>query len=138
MYDNPVTRHWFQLVDFGGGANVTKYINGPAGKKGTLIDYGVEDVTEAFAAGTALPQMAVGVSGNTDAHGEEFSLGALAIASGGGSVKKSYSPHSAEFAAVMVNPSLPADTTIHVTCIAGTGSGLTGQALPYVDIAWEK
>lgn len=138
MYDNPVKRHRFGVVDFGGGADVTHYITGPIGKQGTLVDFGVEGCVEAFAAGTALPQMAVGISGDTDAYGEEFSLGALAVAAGGKSVLSTHSPHSAAAAAVLVNRAIAKDVVTHVTCIAGTGSGLTGQAIPWVDIAWEK
>lgn len=125
----------FPLVDFGGGADVTHYIKGPKGKKGYVVDYGVNTVSEAFAAGTATPMMAVGKTGDTDAYAEELDFGALA-ANTSASLRSMKTPAQIKADYVRPNMEIPADTQVFVTCVAGTGSGLTGQALPWVKIRW--
>lgn len=136
-YDKRPTRYYFPLTDFGGGADIYYHIKGPKGKAGRLYDYGVESLTEAFAAGTATPMMAVGTVADQDAYGNEFDFGALAIADGTKSIRTAYREAiDAGFDTYMLNRELPADTVIKVTCVAGTGSGLTGIGVPFVDIIW--
>lgn len=137
MYDNPDRRMYqFGSFDFGGGADGTFAVLGPKGKKGRLVDYGVHSSSEAFAAGTALPKMSVGVSGSTASYGALFSLGALALNSSK-SVATTYKPTDTSWATYMTQPTIAADTVTLITCVAGTGSGLTGQAIPYVVIDWD-
>lgn len=138
MYDMiPPTRFSFGLFDFGGGANEQFVIRGPKGKKGQLWDYGVYASTEVFAGSTSTPQMSVGTSSDADAYGEEFDFGALAV-NKMMSVGTQYDRHrdSTSFDAVIVDPWLPADTDIYVTCIAAVGTP-TGIAVPFIDVIWE-
>lgn len=138
-YSNPKrTIFTFPLFDFGGGADAYHTIKGPKGKKGRLYDAGVCGPAEAFAAGTLLPQISVGTVADRDAYMEEFSLGALALATPK-SLRSTYDEGSEKtsFDAVMVNPVLPADTPVAFHLIAGTGSGLTGQAIPFIIIDWD-
>jgi hypothetical protein len=51
--------------------------SGPKGKAGILVNYGVEGVTEVFAGSSVTPKIAVGISGNPDAYGEELTLTGL-------------------------------------------------------------
>jgi hypothetical protein len=140
-YENPDRRvYTFPQFDYGGaaGARADKII-GPKGKKGRLIDYGVQSVQEAFA-GTTPATIAVGNASDADAYGEEFSLGGLAVASGGKTVRSTYDPtkqaDTAAFAALMVEPDLPADTAIYITSTEAV-TGPTGMACPYVVIDWD-
>lgn len=136
-YDNCPTRYSFGTFDFGGGADETFTVLGPKGKKGRLIDYGVYGPTEAFAAGTNKPMMAVGTAADQDHYGEEFDFGALALDTMK-SIRTTYLPTDAGYATYILSyGELPADTGVKVTCVAGTGSGLTGMAIPFVDIIWE-
>ena len=136
MYDYPATRYAFGNQDFGGGANVLMYLKGPKGKAGLLFDYGVFGLSEAFAAGTTTPMMSVGTIADPDYYGDEFDFGALAINAGGKSVRETHYPGSAGFTSKMLIREIPADSVVMVTLVAGTGSGLTGQAVPFVDIKW--
>lgn len=135
-YSNPNrARYEFGNFDFGGGANETFTVNGPKGKAGRLVDYGVYGPIEAFAAGTNTPQMSIGTAADADAFGDELDFGALALDTPA-SLRSLYYPSDAGFASHMVNDQIPADTKVQVTCLAGTGSGLTGQAVPFVVIDW--
>lgn len=136
MYDDKPSRYLFDTDDFGGGANITHYIRGPKGKKGLLWDYGVQDTTEAFAGSTSTPQMSVGKSGDTDAYGEEFDFGALAI-SEAKSVRSTYNKASDIATYILQNTNIPADTLVYLTCIASVGTP-TGMGKPFVDIIWDK
>ncbi len=137
-YEKKATRVSFTPgTDFGGGADILYYVLGPKGKAGRLYDYGIENVVEALAAGTNLPKMSVGTVADPDHYGDDFSLGAAAIAGGTKSIRTTYTPTDAGFATYMLIRDLPADTVVMVTCTAGTGSGLTGQATPFVEIVWD-
>ena len=136
-YTGRVFRYEFGNFDFGGGADASFYVRGPLGKAALLYDYGVYAVTEAFAAGTATPMMKIGNGDDDDAYGAAFDFGALAVASGGKSLRSSYRPGTdAGWASHMVDREIPADTPVKVGCVAGTGAGLAGQAIPFVDIIW--
>jgi hypothetical protein len=139
-YEKPIYQitYCFPLFDFGGGSNASPIIAGPKGLKGRLIDYGVQWVSEAFAGGTTTPQMSIGTAADKDHYGEEFDFGALAVASGGKSIRSTYAYDDlAHIATYILNDgALPADTPVEVTLLAATGSGLTGMAIPFVKIDW--
>ena len=137
FYEKAPTRHYFPETDFGGGADILYYVKGPKGKAGRLHDYGVDNVTEVFNGGTLNPKMAIGIVGNADYYGDDFDLGAAAVAGGSKSIRTTYAPTDTGFATYMLIPELPADTVVMVTCEAATGSGLTGKAFPFVDIIWD-
>jgi len=136
MYDNWPTRYSL-LVDYGGGANVLQHVRGPKGKDGLLYDYGCHSVSEVFNGGTLMPQIAVGTVSDADAYGNEFDYGAVAVASGGKSVRTTYTPAvDAGWDTTMLDRDIPKDTVVMVTHYAATGSGLTGIAVGFVDIIW--
>lgn len=136
-YDGPKTRYGFTITDFGAGSNTLYYIIGPKGREGLLWDYGVYGLTEAFAAGTTTPMMSIGTVADPDHYGDEFDFGALAIASGLKSIRSTYKDVDTGFGTYMLIRNLPADTVIMMTCVAGTGSGLTGMATPFLDVVWQ-
>lgn len=138
-YTKEPTMYLFATFDYGGGSDGTFRILGPKGKKGVIVDAGVINVTEAFAAGTALPQMSVGTAADRDAYVEEFSFGALALG-GGKSLRSTYDPGPDKTSwetYVLADGVIPADVEVVLHAIAGTGSGLTGQAQPFVAIRWD-
>jgi hypothetical protein len=135
-YTKAPTRHKFGLFDFGGGADETFTIRGPLGRRGYLVDYGVEGVIEAMNGDTTDPQISVGNDSDPDAYGEELTLSgadnsAMSVRSTCDTVGG-----AAQIEDYIVNPELPADTDIVLKCIAGTGSNLTGQGYPWADIIW--
>jgi hypothetical protein len=135
-YENPNrVVYLLPTFDFGGAAGTqTIGLKGPSGKNGTLYDYGVQNATEVFAATTVNPTVAVGLSGNVDAYGEEFDLTGLAL--NDGLTARSQSTTQAALDLIIVDKNIPADTTVLVTCVEGTGAP-TGQGQPYVVIDWE-
>ena len=129
-------RYHFGLHDFGNAGEVFSF-KGPKGKKGLLRDYGVYGPTETFTAVTTAATIAVGVSGNADAHGEELSIGTLADTAGGISARTEATDPDNLRTTYIVEPDLPADTSIFVTCIAPTGGTPAGIAVPFVDVEWQ-
>lgn len=138
-YDKPNRlKYSFGIFDFGGGADQTFYFRGPKGKKGRVWDYGVQDVTEAFAAGTNKPRISVGLASDLDAYGVQLDMGTLAD-DDAQSIRSRFTP--AEIVATYVPMTtafdIPADTKVGLACVAGTGSGLTGMAVPFCIIDWD-
>lgn len=140
-YSNPDRRMFtFGTFDFGGGADEVFAVVGPKGKACSLYDYGVYGVTEAFAAGTNKPRMEIGSPTDSDAYGKNFDFGALALDTGK-SVRSTYGQYDATNLALYLteaSKTIAADAVIEMLCIAGTGSGLTGMAIPFVilDFDW--
>ena len=62
--------------DFGAGSNNYTF-KGPKGKKGLLLDYGIEGVTETFNEVTTAATISVGIAANLDAYGEEIDIGCV-------------------------------------------------------------
>ena len=132
-YDNPERMHYIIAAnDFGGGADTTQIVAGPAGKRGRVAYVHVYDVTETFVGTTTGGQVLVGLSGDTDAYFEsdhtEMQGSAPAVA-----------------AALMLTNTLdtsskdiiiPADTAVHITCVATVGGTVTGIASVDVVIDW--
>jgi hypothetical protein len=123
------------LFDFGTGSAANHAILGPKGKKGLLIDYGVEGSVEAFTATTTVPSVSVGTTSDPDAYGDELSLNGLAINSMK-TVRTTYRDAESGFTTQMVDRTLPADTTVYLVLNPGTGSP-TGQAYPWAIILWD-
>lgn len=140
-YERPDRRMFsFGTFDFGGGADETYSVIGPKSKDMILRDYGVFAVTEVFAAGTNKPRMRIGSPSDDDAYGAEFDFGALAD-NHGMSVLSTYS-ESNQWGTVdnyiLNSGRIAADAEVVTKCIAGTGTGLTGMAIPFVllDFQW--
>lgn len=140
MYDDKATAYMLPLFDYGAGATRVDVIVGPKGKKGKLVDYGVQSVQETFAA-TTPATISVGKSGDADAYGEEMNISTdVTTAVGGKTVRSTYdraADATAFEALILANGALPADTSIYVTSVGGT-TGPAGQACPFVEILWDK
>ncbi|MDD5084202.1 MAG: hypothetical protein PHT88_04745 [Candidatus Moranbacteria bacterium] len=131
-YDNP-SRMQYTIAanDFGGGADTTQIVSGPAGKRGRVKHVLIYDVTETFVGTTSGGQVLVGKSGDTDAY---FVSSAPVLAGSSPAVGASV---------VLVNqltPSdateIPADTPVHITCVKTVGGTVTGIASVDVSIDW--
>ena len=135
-YEKAPTRYAFPGTDLG-GSNATLHIKGPLGKAGRLYDYGVEGLTEACAGSSTTPTIAIGTVADPDHYGNEFDVGALAIASGTKSIRTTYLPTDTEFEGTyMLIRDLPADTVVMVSITAATGTP-TGTGVVFVDIVWD-
>lgn len=137
-YDNPNRiPYLLSEVDFGGGADITCVIRGPKGKKGRIWDVGVQDSKEAFNGGSTTPKINVGTASDADAFVKELDLQGLAI-NDAKSLRSTYDEASDKvaFDAVMVDPVIPADTKIVLTCVAASGSE-TGKGKPFLVIDWD-
>lgn len=135
-YENP-NRQTIQFgsYDFGAGSAEAFVITPPQGKEGILWDYGIQAATEAFAASTITPKIAVGTTADPDAYGEEIVLTAVAIDTG----ESARSANGLDVVAldlVIVDKYLPRDTAIFLTVTSGTGNP-TGQATPFIVIDWQ-
>lgn len=138
MYERTPTRYMLPSTSF--ASNFALEIMGPKGKRGLLVDYGVQNPTVTFTATTTAGFIAVGSGSDPDAYGEEFSLGTLAADAGGKSVLSTYRRGSAspEYEAyVLPGVVIPADVKVVVTGTAPTGGTPAGTASPFVDIVWE-
>ena len=117
----------FPAKDFAAGANWTEVIESPPGFRGTVRAVTLYDVTEVFNAPTTAAYVYVGITGDTDAFVTSASLGALAA-------NASDSPALTNGATRFI----PANTTIHVTGVAVTGTSPTGIATVAVTIQYFK
>ncbi len=136
-YDNVApSMYSFGNFDFGAGSDETFVVQGPKGKAGRLWDYGVQGCIEVMNGSSTTPKIAIGTSSDPDAYGDELDLNALADNSGK-SVRSTYREESSGFTTQMVDREIPADTAIYVTCTGAAGSP-TGQAVPFVQIQWQR
>lgn len=134
-YDKPNRQKYAVTFDAGNNGNEAWYFKGPKGKKGRLVDYGVEAITEAFTTGASL---AIGTASDADAYGDEFPLTAAAGATldvGTHSVRSLYDEiaDATNFNTYMVARDLPADTAFVMTCVDDAASGI---ATFFVIVDW--
>ena len=115
----------------------TRAFIGPKGRKGTLLDYGIDGISTTTAGGTNTPQVKVGTVGTSTAYGAAFDVGAL-TAPNAKSVASTYRPtDTAFYSTYITNDTLAADTLFVLTCVAATGSGAAGVGNPYCVVAWD-
>lgn len=132
-----VTRHYFTATAWG-SAGGTRHIRGPKGKAGTLVDYGIDDITATFTNVSTGCLMKVGVNGALAQHGINLDLGAAAAADGSKSVLTTYRPgKDAAYVTHMPDRSIDADTVVIVTFTAATGGSPAGTSKAFVDIIWD-
>lgn len=136
MYDYQRVRYEFGEIDYG-GSDAVSYVLGPKGKKGWLWDVGVYNVTEAFAGATLTPGIKVGTESDDDIYMKLWDMGALAIISGGKTMRSTYHPASTAWAALMVKRTIAADVAVKVSHRCATNTP-TGKAKSFLEIAWEK
>lgn len=125
----------FGQFDWGAAADEQFVIEGPKGKAGILVDYGMMAATEVFNGSTVTPKIAVGTSSDPDAYGEELDLDGVAVNTSK-SVLTENAVASSGYDALMVNRNIPADTPVYITCTGATGSP-TGIGTPFVKIIWQ-
>lgn len=133
MYDKPERISYTVAAnDFGGGADTTQVVAGPAGKRGYVAGVHVYDVTETFVGTTTGGQVLVGKSGDTNAYFEsdhtEMQGSAPAVAAA------LYLTNTLDHDSV--DRIIPADTAVHITAVATVGGGVTGTASFDVLIDW--
>jgi len=136
-YEGSRTRYTFTATDIGAGTK-TKYIKGPKGKGGILVDYGIMDVTTTFTNVSTGATIQVGKSGTLGAYGTALDLGTVAATDGVKSVLTTVTPAETTYATYMANRSLPADTVLYVTGTAPTGGSPAGVGKMFVDIIWDE
>lgn len=131
-------RYYYQfgLLDFG-TAGEDYYVLGPAGRKGTLIDYGVHHITETFTAATLPAYVSVGTAADADAYGDEISMGTTAADAGSRSVRTLYDGEDVATYILDAGLRLPADTKLRLVCTAPTGGTPAGMAQPFMIIDWD-
>jgi hypothetical protein len=131
QFDNPLSGvYTYPLWDFGATAGTTvKYIAGPAGMRGRLIDISIA-ITEAVLDDANAAHIQVGTTGDADAYAK------LRIADG---TAISTVFNSGNDTDAIIEADIPKDTVVMVTMTEGTdGSGVTGQGVPTVYINWFK
>tara|TARA_R110000868_G_C10962416_1_gene768667 strand:+ start:6055 stop:6462 length:408 start_codon:yes stop_codon:yes gene_type:complete len=123
--------------DFGAGSNNYTF-KGPKGKKGLLLDYGIEGVTETFNEVTTAATISVGIAANLDAYGEEIDIGSTATDTVGSlsALTEATSPTVLR-STYIVEPDVAADVAVYIACVAPTGGTPAGIATAYVVIEWQ-
>lgn len=113
-----------------------RVFRGPKGKKGWLVDYGIDGISTTTAGATNTPKVSVGTVASAAAYGALFDVGAL-TAPEAKSVASTYTPTDTSWATYMTNQEIAADTLVQLTCVAATGSGAAGVGNPFMLIAWD-
>lgn len=126
----------FPTLDFGTAGEIY-YVTGPKGKRGKLVDYGVQHATETFTATTLPAYVSVGTAADADAYGDELSMGTLAADAGGKSILSTYTGLDIETYILDAGLLMPADTKVGLHCTAPTGGTPAGFANPFMVIDWE-
>lgn len=134
MYtDGAPVLYQFPSLDWGNNVSERFGIAGPAGKRGTLIDYGIQGVTETF---TGSITIAVGTAADPDAYGDEYDLSAAPAATDlQGKTVRSTLTTIAAIDLVILQPNLPANTPVVVTM---TGAAAAGIGTPVCEIKWSN
>lgn len=140
-YSNP-NRYFYQfpLFDFGGGADDLQSLAVPKNKTGTLFDYGVQGITEAFNGDTLDPSVSIGVVGDKDQYGEEFTVSNAADTAY--TVRGAYdvgiAADKTNLELYILNQGLlTANLVLLMALWASTGSNLTGMGCPVCVIDWD-
>jgi hypothetical protein len=147
-YDIPQRETYVQPTSAFGATTESMRIIGPKGKKGKVIDFGI-DITTAMVGTTSVPELAVGTAQGDSTYGR-FRLGTT-IAAGygvgaqratvvGGNTVTDDSPSFDDYVGhVKLTPpaiSIPADTQIFISRVAGVGGAPAGAGASYVIIDW--
>ena len=124
----------FDASDF--DTTFTISLRGPKGKAGTLVDFGVQNVTETFA-GTTPANMTVGDGTTADLYGKALGFGTLASGEAK-TARSTYDPtaDAVNYLATLPRVAIPKDSKVVITGNAG-GTGQAGIANPYIKIRWD-
>lgn len=135
MYTGPRRKYTTPVHDAGAGAG-NYYYMGPKGKKGMIVDYGVENVSEAFTADTLPSYVSIGTSGDIDAYGEEFSMATTAI-NACRSVRSVFSKPADVNLYILKSTKIAADTAFRIAITAPTGGTPAGIGQFWCEVVWE-
>jgi len=128
-YSNPITTRIQSGAsqDLGNGTPTVFSFKGPTGKKGTIIDVGIE-VTETFACDSTDASFQVGTTSDADAYCKlNISDGTL--------LTDTFNIQN-DTNAIIVE-AIPADTQIECTPVVGVDAGTeAGMGYPYVVVEW--
>lgn len=129
-YDDPIHGHYhWDTFDFGGDADATYYISGPAGCKGKLISIGAS-TSEEFACSVTAAGVLVGVNGNTDAYAQMNIPDETAV-------NTVY--NSGDDTDAIISADIAADTQVVVTLTQSVdGAADAGKAAVDIFIDWYK
>lgn len=104
-------------------ADITKKIRGPSGKRGRLVDV-LGTITTTCAGASTTPVVKVGKSGTlAESFQLDLSTGAAGTAIVGSANAGAIKRDTSNF-----QPIMAADTDVHITLVAATGSGAAGVA----------
>jgi hypothetical protein len=125
-YSNPNRRCYsFGELDVADAAE-TLSIKGPAGKAGRLVGVAFS-ATETFNAVTTSAKIQVGTAADPDAYAQ-LDLGTLADTD---------SLDASEQSGAIIDPAIPADTQVEITCVANTGGTPAGKGFLHVFVDWD-
>lgn len=116
----------------------TWVIQGPKGKKGRLLDYGLEGVTTTYTNTTTAAIVKVGKSGALAVYGAAINYGATATANAVGlnALAATADPAVLFSATYILLAELPADTPVYLTAVAPTGGSPAGKGTVFMWIGW--
>ena len=128
-YSNPVTTRIQSgaAQDMGNGTPTVFSFKGPTGKKGTIVDVGIE-VTETFACASTEASFQVGTTGDANAYCQ------LNVTDGT-ALTDTFNIQNDTNA--IIAEAIPANTQIECTPVVGVDSGTeAGIGYPYVVVEW--
>jgi len=128
-FDNELRLYQVRANDFGGGADTTTKVIGPSGKRGRVKSVWIDHVTETFVGTTTGGGVYVGKSGDTNAYFESNLTSLKGSAPAVGTPINLADTLTGDL-------EIPADTEVHITCIATVGGTVTGIADANVQILW--
>ena len=113
--------------DMGNATPTVFSFKGPTGKKGTIVDVGIE-VTETFACDSTEASFQVGTTGDANAYCQ------LNITDG---TLLTDTFNIQDDTNAIIDEALPADTQIECTPVVGVDAGTeAGGGYPYIVVAW--
>jgi hypothetical protein len=144
-YDNPVRERYVLPSSAYGATTASQKIKGPKGLKGLVRDITVIPTADCVGT-TTVPEVAVGATSAANEYAR-FRLGtavgtgytsAQGVRKASGLAGTAHPRTLTDFAGhvELEKASIPADTDIFITGVAGTGGTPAGTFVAYIDIEW--
>lgn len=114
----------------------TRAFRGPKGKRGRIVDAGIDGISTSTGGATNGPKVSVGTVATPGAYVAQFDVGTL-TAPEAKSIASTYRQTDTGWATYMTNPYIPADSLFLLTCTAAAGGGAAGVGNPFVLVEWE-
>lgn len=125
-------------------SNASFAFTGPKGKKGRLLDYGIDDISTTTGGATNTPKVQVGINGTLAQFGAPFDVGVLTApnaASVAATFRRAADPPATgvnvNWSNLMVLEDIPAGTQVLLSLIGATGAGAAGVGTVFMIIAWD-